>query len=172
MTRIPTECEVALLSLRASTSAQCRCDDCQQHAARLRQLADQDAGRCRVALTQLVQRELSILCTDAFCGPRDGWQTLDELCHPTPRPSGQRASRGRRLAAAADAFGHLPPLHTLLDRAITPKREGPGMACAAHRRRHTARRALPRHHRQRLHVGEVGAMTAIIALIHDRRLCR
>ena len=59
---IPTECEVALLRLRASTP--CTCDDCQQSDDRLRATADADAKRCKVVLTQLVQRELSILCTD------------------------------------------------------------------------------------------------------------
>ena len=119
MTTIPTECEVALLRLRASTAAQCRCADCQQHAARLRATADEDAPRCKVALTQLVQRELSILCTDAFWASE---RLRDEMAASHPDAgvySGQQA-----VAAGMEARATLADLYkrlrALLDRAITP----------------------------------------------------
>ena len=119
MTHVPTECEVALLRLRASTAAQCRCADCQQHAARLRATADEDAPRCKVALTQLVQRELSILCTDAFWASE---RLRDELSFAHPDAgvfNGERA-----CVAGTDARAELEDLYKrlrgLLNRAITP----------------------------------------------------
>ena len=103
MTTIPTECEVALLRLRASTHCT-QCADCKRVAERLRATADADARRCRVALTPLTQRELSILCTDAYLAAqeaRDHHQT-------------------NALEAAATLSFIYKPLRDLLDRAITP----------------------------------------------------
>ena len=118
MTTIPTECEVALLRLRASTYCS-QCADCKRVATKLQHTADVDAARCRVALTQLTQRELSILCTDAFFAARDTMQEL-EAAHPDAEViDGQRAETAG-LAAAATLSAIYRRLHTLLDRAIQP----------------------------------------------------
>lgn len=118
MTHTPTECEVALLRLRASTVCS-KCADCQKHAARLRQTADEDAKRCRLALTQLTQRELSILCTDAHHAAE---RLRDEMyfAHPDANTiNGERA-----LVAGSDAVQALEDitkrLRALLGRAIQP----------------------------------------------------
>ena len=118
MTTIPTECEVALLRLRASTHCT-QCNDCKRVAARLRATADADARRCRVALTQLTQRELSILCTDAYHAAE---RLRDEMAASHPDAgvySGQQA-----VAAGMEARATLADLYkrlrALLDRAITP----------------------------------------------------
>ena len=117
MTTIPTECEVALLRLRASTYCS-QCDDGKRVAEKQRQLADQDAKRCRVALTPLVQRELSLLCTDAFFAARETQAALEgDTDAEAVRPE-QAETAG--LAAAATLSGLYRRLHTLLDRAITP----------------------------------------------------
>ena len=118
MTHIPTECEVALLSLRASTYCS-QCDDCKRVAQKQRQLADQDAARCRVALTQLTQRELSIICTDAYHAARDLMHELSEA-HPDAEVIDGKRAETAGLAAAATLSGIYRRLHTLLDRAITP----------------------------------------------------
>ena len=114
----PTECEVALLRLRASTVCS-KCDDGQQHAARLREIADYDAKDCKVQLTQLVQRELSILCTDAYHATQ---RLRDEMYFAHPDAStvnGQRA-----LVAGCDAQAAMEDIYkrlrALLERAITP----------------------------------------------------
>ena len=118
MTHVPTECEVALLRLRASTYCS-QCPDCKRVAQQQRQRADSDALRCRVALTQLTQRELSILCTDAYHAARETMEEL-EAAHPDAEViDGQRAETAG-LAAAATLSGIYRRLHTLLDRAITP----------------------------------------------------
>ena len=119
MSHVPTECEVALLRQTASTVAQCPCDNCQEYAVRLRATADADATRCKVVLTQLVQRELSILCTDAFWVSQ---RLSDELAFAHPDAgvfNGERA-----VAAGCDARAEIEDIYkrlrTLLDRAITP----------------------------------------------------
>ena len=114
----PTECEVALLRLRASTYCT-KCDDCERVAARLRATADEDATRCRVQLTPLVQRELSILCTDAY---RAAELLRDELhcCHPDAEGyDGKRAIVAGEQAEDALASIY-QRLRVLLGRAITP----------------------------------------------------
>ncbi|MDE2703445.1 MAG: hypothetical protein OXI35_00130 [Gemmatimonadota bacterium] len=118
MTTIPTECEVALLRLRASTYCS-QCADCKRVAQKQRQLADQDAKRCRVVLTQLVQRELSVLCTDAFFASE---QLSDELSFAHPDAGvydGERA-----VVAGTEAFVKLEDIYkrlrALLNRAIQP----------------------------------------------------
>ena len=118
MTYIPTECEVALLSLRASTVCH-KCADCQQHAARLRQTADEDARRCLLALTQLTQRELSILCTDAY---QAALHLKERLCdaHPDAGVIDAEESQAAGLDAAATLADIYQRLHALLGRAITP----------------------------------------------------
>lgn len=103
MTHVPTECEVALLRLRSATVCS-QCDDCQQHAARLRQTADEDAKRCKLALTQLTQRELSILCTDAYHAATEAREN-----HQT-----------NSMEAAAMLEDISKRLRALLSRAITP----------------------------------------------------
>ena len=103
MSTIPTECEVALLRLRASTYCT-KCDDCEQSAERHRKLADADAKRCRVQLTQLVQRELALLCADAY--------------HAADAARANHQTNA--LEAAAVLSFIYKRLHGLLDRAITP----------------------------------------------------
>ena len=114
---IPTECEVALLRLRASTP--CKCDDCQQSDDRLRATADADAKRCKVVLTQLVQRELSILCTDAFWVSQ---RLRDELAFAHPDAGVFQGERA--VVAGCDARAEIEDLYkrlrALLNRAITP----------------------------------------------------
>lgn len=103
MTTIPTECEVALLRLRASTYCT-KCDDCERVAVKLRATADQDAKRCRVQLTQLTQRELALLCTDAYHAAQ----------------SARTNHQTNALEAAATLSFIYKRLRDLLDRAITP----------------------------------------------------
>ena len=118
MTHTPTECEVALLRLRSSTYCS-KCDDCKQVAERMQKLADEDAKRCRLALTQLTQRELSILCTDAHHaaayarGERSaGHPDAGIIDGPTTQAAGMEA------AAALEDIAQR--LRRLLERAIKP----------------------------------------------------
>ena len=118
MVHTPTECEVALLRLRASTVCS-QCPDCQQHATRLREIADQDALRCRLALTQLTQRELSILCTDAF---QAALHLKERLCdaHPDAGVINGEEAQAAGLDAAATLADLYQRLRGVLERAITP----------------------------------------------------
>ena len=118
MVHTPTECEVALLRLRASTVCT-KCPDCQKHAARLRQTADEDAPRCKLALTQLTQRELSILCTDAYHAAE---RLRDEMYFA--HPDADTINGERALVAGSDAVQAMEDIYqrlrSLLCRAITP----------------------------------------------------
>lgn len=118
MTHVPTECEVALLRLRSATVCS-QCADCQQRAARLRQTADEDALRCKLALTQLTQRELSILCTDAH---HAALRLRDEMSFAHPDAGVYNGERA--VVAGTDAAQALEDITTrlraLLSRAIKP----------------------------------------------------
>ena len=115
----PTEQEVALLRHTASTVAQCRCSDCKERTARLRQQADSDAPLCRVALSQVVQRELALLCTDAYQATE---QLRDQLCdaHPDAEVIDGERAQAAGLDAAATLADLYQRLRGLLGRAITP----------------------------------------------------
>ena len=106
MTHHPTECEVALLRLRSSTYCS-QCDDCKKVAERMRKLADEDAKRCRLALTQLTQRELSILCTDAH--------------HAAAYQRENHQTNGMEAAAALEDISQR--LRRLLERSIKPSEQ-------------------------------------------------
>ena len=118
MTHVPTECEVALLRLRSATVCS-QCADCQQHAARLRQTADEDAKRCKLALTQLTQRELSILCTDAYHAVQNARGDLF-AGHPDAGVIDGPTTQAAGMEAAAVLEDIYKRLRALLERAITP----------------------------------------------------
>ena len=121
MTHTPTECEVALLRLRASTVCS-QCADCQKHAARLRQTADEDAKRCKLALTQLTQRELSILCTDAHHAAQNARGDLS-AGHPDAGVIDGPTTQAAGMEAAAVLEDLSKRLRAILERAITPSKK-------------------------------------------------
>lgn len=118
MTHVPTECEVALLRLRSSTYCS-QCDDCKRVAERMRTLCDEDAKRCKLALTQLTQRELSILCTDAYHAAE---RLRDEMYFA--HPDADTINGERALVAGSDAVQAMEDIYkrlrAVLERAITP----------------------------------------------------
>ena len=122
MSHVPTEQEVAQLWLTAGTVGVCRCEGCQQRAEHLRSVADQDAPRCRVALSRLVQRELALLCTDSYHG---AMRLKERLCdaHPDAEVIDGEESQAAGLDAAATLADLYQRLRGLLERATEPSEQ-------------------------------------------------
>ena len=132
MTHVPTECEVALLRLRSSTVLQSNATTASSVAERMRHdSADEDAKRCKLALTQLTQRELSILCTDAY---HVAERLRDEIYFA--HPDADTINGERALVAGSDAVQAMEDISQAPPRRAGtrhhPEREGPRVGCLAH----------------------------------------